>query len=117
MKKYFIASLCALAPLAQAQVDFAKDIQPILEVHCTKCHGEEQKKGGLRLHTLADALKGGDNGTALVPGKAKDSKLYSVTTLKADDDAVMPPPKAGLLPKAQQEREKSSVVIKPVIIK
>ena len=89
---------------ASAQVDFDRDIRPILEVNCTKCHGEEQKKGGLRLHTLADAIKGGDSGTALVPGKAKDSKLYTSTGLKPEDDGVMPPPKEGLLPKEQQEK-------------
>ncbi len=98
-----VASL-ALAVNATAQVDFVKDIQPILEVHCTKCHGEDQKKGGLRLHTLADALKGGDNGTALVPGKSKDSNLFTSTTLKADDDGFMPPPKEGILPKEQQAK-------------
>lgn len=109
MKTRIVSSLAALAlcATASAQVDFAKDIQPILEVHCTKCHGEEQKKGGLRLHTLADALKGGDNGPALVAGKSKDSKLYTSTTLKHDDDGVMPPPKEGLLPKELQAKLKA----------
>ena len=99
----FAASL-ALAANATAAVDFVKDVQPILEVHCTKCHGEDQKKGGLRLHTLADTLKGGDNGTALVAGKSKDSKLYTATTLKSEDDGFMPPPKEGPLPKEQQAK-------------
>jgi formylglycine-generating enzyme required for sulfatase activity/mono/diheme cytochrome c family protein len=108
MKTRFAFSIAAfaLAASASAQVDFVKDIQPILEVHCTKCHGEEQKKGGLRLHTLADALKGGDNGTALVAGKSKDSKLYTSTTLKLEDDGFMPPPKEGALPKEQQAKLK-----------
>jgi formylglycine-generating enzyme required for sulfatase activity len=100
----FSLGLLAWVGTASAQVGFVKDIQPILEVHCTKCHGEEQKKGGLRLHTLADALKGGDNGTALVPGKSKESKLFISTTLKPEDDGFMPPPKEGPLPKAQQEK-------------
>ncbi len=106
MKTRFAFSAVALAFVStgSAAVDFVKDIQPILEVHCTKCHGEDQKKGGLRLHTLADALKGGDNGTALVAGKAKDSKLYTATTLKPDEDGFMPPPKEGPLPKEQQAK-------------
>jgi len=99
----FAASL-ALASSATAAVDFVKDIQPILEVHCTKCHGEDQKKGGLRLHTLADALKGGDSGPAFVAGKSKESRLYISTTLKPDDDGFMPPPKEGALPKEQQAK-------------
>ena len=103
LKLTLLAAL-ALASTATAQVDFVKDIQPVLEVHCTKCHGEDQKKGGLRLHTLADTLKGGDSGTALVAGKSKDSRLYTTTTLKPDDDAFMPPPKEGPLPKEQQAK-------------
>ena len=59
-----LAASFAVVPTATAAVDFVKEIQPILEVHCTKCHGEDQKKGGLRLHTLADTLKGGDSGMA-----------------------------------------------------
>jgi formylglycine-generating enzyme required for sulfatase activity len=94
----------AFASNATAAVDFVKDIQPILEVHCTKCHGEDQKKGGLRLHTLADALKGGDSGPAFVAGKSKESRLYISTTLKPDDDGFMPPPKEGALPKEQQAK-------------
>ncbi|MBI5801434.1 MAG: SUMF1/EgtB/PvdO family nonheme iron enzyme [Verrucomicrobia bacterium] len=99
----FAASL-ALVSTATAQVDFVKDIQPLLEAHCTKCHGEDQKKGGLRLHTLADTLKGGDSGTALVAGKSKDSRLYTSTTLKPDDDGFMPPPKEGVMPKELQAK-------------
>lgn len=107
MKTYtFLTLIASLAILsnASAQVDFVRDIQPILEVHCTKCHGEDQKKGGLRLHTLADAMKGGDNGSALVAGKSMESKLYTSTTLKHDDDGVMPPPKEGALPKELQAK-------------
>ena len=98
------AASLALVSTATAQVDFVKDIRPILEVHCTKCHAEDQKKGGLRLHTLADALKGGDSGTALVAGKSKESRLYTATTLKPDDDGFMPPPKEGPLPKEHQAK-------------
>ena len=104
--RFFLTSVASLALVSNvsAEVDFVKDIQPILEVHCIRCHGEEQKKGGLRLHTLADSIKGGENGTSLVAGKSKESKLYTTTTLKADDDNVMPPPKDGLLPKDLQEK-------------
>jgi len=99
----FAVSLAAV-PAVSAAVDFVKEIQPILEVHCIKCHGEDQKKGGLRLHTLADALKGGDSGPAFVAGKSKDSPLYTTTTLKPDDEAFMPPQKEGPLPKEQQAK-------------
>src|SRR3954447_4777444 len=88
-----------------AEVDFIKDIQPILEQNCIKCHGEEQKKGGLRLHTKGDALKGGDSGEpAFVAGNAAKSPLYTATVLPATDDKVMPPqPKNPALTKPQTD--------------
>ena len=99
-----LAASIAVVSTATAAVDFVKEIQPILEVHCTKCHGEDQKKGGLRLHTLADTLKGGDSGTALVAGKSKESRLFTSTTLKPEDDGFMPPIKEGPLPKELQAK-------------
>ena len=51
LKLTLLAAL-ALASTATAQVDFVKDIQPVLEVHCTKCHGEDgrgQTKAGKKL--------------------------------------------------------------------
>ena len=77
--------------LAAAPVDFTKDIRPLLEQSCLKCHGAEKPKGGFRLDTRANALKGGDDGTALVPNKPKESPLYATTILPADHDDVMPP--------------------------
>ncbi len=78
--------------LASAAVDFTKEIKPILEQSCLKCHGEEQKKGGLRLHTKAAAITGGDSGTSLVPGKSKDSPLYtSHDSSRRTHDGAMPP--------------------------
>src|SRR5438046_1506963 len=39
----------------------------VLRVNCLSCHNEEKKKGGLRLTTRENALKGSDNGPVLVP--------------------------------------------------
>jgi len=88
-----------------ADVDFNKDIKPILEQNCIKCHGAEQKKGGLRLQTKADALKGGDSGEpAFVAGNSAKSPLYTSTVLPASDDKAMPPqPKNPALSKAQTD--------------
>jgi formylglycine-generating enzyme required for sulfatase activity/mono/diheme cytochrome c family protein len=100
-----VAMLVAV-PLAlrAAAPDFTKEIKPILEQNCIKCHGEEQKRGGLRLHTKAAAIVGGDTGATLVPGKSKDSPLFTSTILPADDEKVMPPqPKNKRLSVAQTE--------------
>ncbi|MBM3837910.1 MAG: hypothetical protein FJ398_08085 [Verrucomicrobia bacterium] len=105
--------VCVLAALAspnfasvqaQEKVDFTQHIKPILETSCLSCHGPEKPKGRLRLDTRSGAIKGGDNGTSLVPGKPDESPLYKLTILPADDDALMPPPsKGGPLPKDKTE--------------
>ena len=41
------------------QVDFGRDIEPILVKRCSECHGPDKQKGKLRLDLKADALKGG----------------------------------------------------------
>ena len=88
-------------------MDFTRQVQPILELHCLKCHGPEKPKGGLRLDTLAGALKGGDNGAALLPGQPDKSPLFTSTVLPADHDNVMPPPKEGRFPTDKAEILKS----------
>ncbi|MEO0415980.1 MAG: DUF1549 domain-containing protein, partial [Verrucomicrobiota bacterium] len=55
------------------------------------CHGAERQKGGLGLHTLEAALKGGDSGPAMVPGDPAESLLMELVNLHADDDERMPP--------------------------
>src|SRR5947208_5647157 len=82
------------------KVDFALDVKPILESACLSCHGPEKPKGNLRLDTRAGALKGGDKGPALVPGKPADSPLYKSTTLPPGHEDIMPP-KANPLASSQ----------------
>ena len=48
-----------LPPPSSAPIDFARDIQPILEASCLRCHGAVKPKGGLRLDTRDAALRGG----------------------------------------------------------
>jgi mono/diheme cytochrome c family protein len=69
--------LTALVPTAPAQerVDFARDVEPIFKSACYECHGEKKPKGKLRLDSKALAMKGGNGGPAIVPGKSRDSYL------------------------------------------
>ncbi len=71
--------------------DFHKQVRPILEASCIECHGVEKQKGDLRLDTLANLLKGGDSGPAIVPGNIDESILLERIFLPADDDEIMPP--------------------------
>ena len=82
--------------------DFHKQVRPILEVSCIECHGVEKQKGDLRLDTLANLLKGGDSGPAIVPGNIDESILLERIFLPADDDEIMPP-ENGPLSSNQQD--------------
>src|SRR5689334_10896324 len=62
--------------VSAAPVDFAKDIRPILETSCFKCHGGAVQLAKLDLRTRESALNGGEHGPVLVPGKSQESKLY-----------------------------------------
>lgn len=84
------------------KVDFAKDIQPILQKSCVECHGPEKPKGKLRLDSKEAAFKGGKDGVVIVPGKADESDMYRRITLPAGHDDVMPN-KGDLLTKAQTD--------------
>src|SRR5262245_13589040 len=92
----------AQAARAADKIDFALDVKPLLESTCLSCHGPEKPKGDLQLMTRALAIKGGEHGPALVPGKPADSKLYTSTILPAGHDDIMPP-KGDPLTKTQAE--------------
>ena len=85
--------LVLLTSPAFAKIDFATEIQPILSNNCFACHGpdEDSVKGGLRLDKLDLALKGGDSGDAIVPGKPENSLIITRLSLSHDDDDHMPP--------------------------
>jgi len=60
---------------ADQAVDFARDIRPIFEASCYKCHGPKIARGQLRLDDKKSALKGGISGAAIIPGEAGKSLL------------------------------------------
>ncbi|MGQ0733655.1 MAG: c-type cytochrome domain-containing protein, partial [Acidobacteriota bacterium] len=70
----FVAQVAV--PAAQTKIDFAKDVQPILEEACLPCHGSRLRLSRLDLRTRETAMAGGANGPALVPGDASASRLY-----------------------------------------
>ncbi len=71
-------------------VDFVRDIRPILQQHCYRCHGAEKQQSGLRLDIKSEAFKGGDAyGPAIVGSNVADSPLIELVT-SDDDDLRMP---------------------------
>jgi hypothetical protein len=87
-------------PPAAASFDFAKDIVPILEQGCVKCHGPEKQKGALRLDSREAMLKGGDNGPAITEHKSAESHLIH-NVARLDEDTAMPPKKENALTSEQ----------------
>ncbi|MEX2139011.1 MAG: DUF1592 domain-containing protein [Pirellulales bacterium] len=54
---------------------FEARIAPLLARRCLECHRTASKKGGLDLSRKKAALRGGENGPPIVPGKASESLL------------------------------------------
>ena len=78
-------------PLSAQQVDFAKEVYPVLESNCFKCHGEKKAKAELKLPTSADVLKGGKSGQAIEPGKSAESLLIKRLPPHKEDEGIIPP--------------------------
>ena len=76
-------------------VTYDKDIKPIFEKSCFKCHGPEKQKGKLRLDSLEAALKGGENAPDIVPNNSAKSALVHSIARIGDPDEAMPPEKKG----------------------
>ena len=85
----FIISMVwfGLLSACEPRANFRKDIQPILETHCVRCHGPSMASKGLRLHRKERAMM------AIVPGKPEESRAYM-----AAKSRVMPPTPRKLTP-------------------
>jgi hypothetical protein len=73
----------------KSDVDFARDVLPILARRCALCHSEERAEGGFSVATRAAVLNGGDSGSAVVEGHSERSLLVELVS-GMDDDRIMP---------------------------
>ena len=75
---------------AKTGVTYEKDIKPILEKSCVKCHSGEKPKSKYSMESLANVLKGGKEGKSVVPGNsAKSAFVHQAADLVKDME--MPP--------------------------
>ncbi len=106
MKKTAVLALLGMLLTAGAtaadEVDFNRDVRPILAAKCFICHGPDQgsRQADLRLDTYAGATE-----HAIVPGSAEDSEVY-LRICETDADLRMPP---GDSAPALTDQEKSIV--------
>src|SRR4051794_4890288 len=85
-----LAAMLMLGGGAQAAPDFVREVRPLLEQHCVKCHGPEKQKGGLRFDTKEGAFKPGESGEKpIIPGHASESRL--IRLVSSNDDAERMP--------------------------
>jgi hypothetical protein len=89
-----LLTVMMLAPaVAEEQVDFNRDVRPILANHCWQCHGfdEHSRQAGLRLDIREQALKPAESGEiAIIPGNPDHSELMARVTA-GSEDVRMPP--------------------------
>ena len=72
-------------------VDFRRDVEPVLRKHCYDCHGDEEREAGLRLTNRRDAFAPTDSGVAaIIAGDAKASTLIARITSRDPDDRMPP---------------------------
>src|SRR5256714_4062146 len=76
---------------ATNEIQFNRDIRPILSESCFSCHGPDknQRKAKLRLDVREVAIAR----EAIVPGKPEESKIVE-HIFATDPDELMPPPKS-----------------------
>lgn len=112
-------SLCSLAAVisamllwtgsslaAEDQVDFNRDIRPLLSGKCFNCHGPDpdSREAGLRLDLEEFAKAETDGGTtAVVPGKPDESELLA--RIHAEDESMRMPPAEMGKPLSEQEKQ------------
>lgn len=82
----------AVAIMTAGDVEFNRDVRPILAENCYTCHGGDAKeiKGKRRLDTFEGATATQKEIQAIVPGNITESDLW-LRVNSSDDDEVMPP--------------------------
>ena len=86
---------------AKKEVTYEKDIKPILEKACFKCHGAEKPKVKLRVDSIEGIKKGSENGPVVVAGKSEKSSLVHTVSGLVEDMMMPPEGKADPLTKEQ----------------
>src|SRR5258707_10777926 len=87
-----LLTVCLLPGAQAADLEYNRDIRPILADNCFPCHGPDSaaRKASLRLDQRDAAIKTG----AFSPGQPDDSELIRRIN-ETDPKELMPPPKTN----------------------
>ena len=88
MRLFWIA-LAFCVPLLGAEIDFNRDVKPILRDNCWACHGPTQQMATLRLDQREAAMIAGRGKMAIMPGGSDRSLVYR--RVAGIDKPQMPP--------------------------
>jgi hypothetical protein len=77
-----------------ADIEFNRDIRPILAEHCLACHGPDlnRREAGLRLDLREQATRPAESGLTAIAPHAPDRSELVKRILTEDPDQRMPPP-------------------------
>ena len=96
----FLFAFVTFAAKAE-EVDYLREVKPVLHERCFACHGALKQEGGLRLDTGALIRQGGDSGVSIAPGKSSESLLLERVAADSEDERMPPEGK----PLTQEEIE------------
>lgn len=95
-----LTSTLAVSALSAAEsaglpdvVSYYKDVRPVFQAKCQGCHQPSKAKADYIMTDVAALIKGGENGAAVIPGKAAESHLLELVVKQAGEDRPEMPPK------------------------
>ena len=99
--RYLKQALVLLTPAVlvmgcgERTVSYSKDVHPLLEKYCVRCHsegegGEGFEKSGLRVDSYEHLMKGTRFGPVVKPGDSFTSALVMLVEGRADPSIKMP---------------------------
>ena len=95
-----------LPPAAKKEgLTFDKDIKPLIENSCLKCHGAEKPKSKYRVDSREAFIKGGESDeAAVIPGKSEKSPVVHYVADLVVDYEMPPTDKRDKYPKMTAEQ-------------
>ncbi len=97
-----LSLLLTFPSLASAEVDFLRDVAPVLLRRCSGCHGPRKAEGDYRIHTFLFLMSAGTSGfPAVVPGKPDESEL--LLRIRETDESMRMPQQDDTLPITDQK--------------